>query len=211
MIIFSIGYAPTVEDGKVVSQFGTLSIDGGENRLNVAITRAKEKIIVVSSIDPLQLRTPSEGSLGVSYLRKFLEYAKNISEGKTDDASAILRAFGKENFDKIAQEQTLLNGSEGLLERLQKSGFEVRKNVGYSKGTFDLAIVDKTNTHKFSLGIEIDGVNYSGILDAKDRDVYSQNILEDRGWKTYRLSSRDWWADSDGVIREIKQELKSSG
>ncbi|MBI5224343.1 hypothetical protein HY989_00570 [Candidatus Micrarchaeota archaeon] len=211
LIIFSIGYAPTVEDGKVVSQFGTLSIDGGENRLNVAITRAKEKIIVVSSIDPLQLRAPSEGSLGVSYLRKFLEYAKNISEGKNEDASAILRGFGKENFDKIAHDSSLLAESIGLIERLQKSGFDVKKNVGYSKGTFDLAIVDKNNPHKFSLGIEIDGVNYSGILDAKDRDVYSQNILEDRGWKTYRLSSRDWWADSDGVMREIKQELKSNG
>ncbi|WP_223593651.1 hypothetical protein [Neobacillus bataviensis] len=57
------GYYPLLhiyaknEEGKVYNRFGMLNQKGGENRLNVAVTRAKEGIIVVSSIEPEELNS----------------------------------------------------------------------------------------------------------------------------------------------------------
>ncbi|KAJ1394159.1 P-loop containing nucleoside triphosphate hydrolase protein, partial [Ochromonadaceae sp. CCMP2298] len=74
IIIFSIGYAPD-KQGKVKLQFGSLNADGGENRLNVAVTRAKENVIVVSSISPNQMKTDDTKNDGPKLLKKYLEYA----------------------------------------------------------------------------------------------------------------------------------------
>ncbi|MEK6954318.1 MAG: AAA domain-containing protein [Candidatus Micrarchaeota archaeon] len=212
MIIFSIGYAPSAEDGKVLTQFGTLSMEGGENRLNVAITRAREKIFVFSSIEPQQLKITDESNVGGQLLRKYLEYAKFVSEANTEQVSSILRTLDPQLYEKSLQKQHTLADSLSLAisESLRKTGLEVTEGIGLSNYSLDLAIVDKDDKHRFSLGIEIDKHPYSGLLDAKERDVYRQNLLESKGWKIYRISPRDWWSDSDGIIREIKQELKSS-
>lgn len=71
IIIFSIGYARN-EYGKVVAHFGPLSVEGGENRLNVAITRAKEKIYVVTSIEPEELAVEGTKMQGLKYLKAIL-------------------------------------------------------------------------------------------------------------------------------------------
>ncbi|MFH1257548.1 MAG: AAA domain-containing protein, partial [Candidatus Micrarchaeota archaeon] len=210
MIIFSIGYAPSVEDGRVLTQFGTLSMEGGENRLNVAITRAREKVIVVSSIDPLQLKITDESNIGGKYLRKYLEYAKAVSDNNGDEISAILKSVGGDAYEKSMLSQPSASDalSDELFIQLQKAGLEVKKEVGYSNYALDLAIIDKSDQHRFALGIEIDKHNYGGLLDAKERDVYRQNLLESRGWKLFRVSSRDWWSDPEEIVRAIKQELK---
>ncbi|MFH0971401.1 MAG: AAA domain-containing protein [Candidatus Micrarchaeota archaeon] len=212
MIIFSIGYAPSIEDGKVLTQFGTLSMEGGEHRLNVAVSRAREKIVVVSSIDPLQLRITEESNIGGKYLRKYLEYAKAVSENNTGEINGILKSLGggpayeKAPSMQAAQISEIANE---LFEQLSKIGLTVRREVGYSNYALDLAILDKEDPHRYALGIEIDKFNYSGLLDAKERDVYRQNLLESRGWKVFRVGSRDWWSDSEGIIRQIRQELKN--
>jgi len=211
MIIFSIGYAPSAEDGKVLTQFGTLSMEGGENRLNVAITRARDKIFVVSSIEPQMLRITEESNVGGQLLRKYLEYAKFVSEANTEQVFGILRTLDPQLYERSLQKQHTLADSLSLAisESLRKAGLEVSEGIGLSNYSLDLAIIDKADRHKFSLGIEIDKHTYSGLLDAKERDVYRQNLLESKGWRIYRVSPRDWWSDSEGIIREIKAELKS--
>jgi very-short-patch-repair endonuclease len=210
MIIFSIGYAPSVEDGKVLTQFGTLSMEGGENRLNVAISRAKEKVVVVSSIDPMQLKITDESNVGGQFLRKYLEYAKAVSDANVGEINRILRSINSDLFEKSKLHQSQSSGgiTDKLFELLTKQGLVCKKEVGLSNYALDLAIVDKDDPHRYALGIEIDKHNYSGLLDAKERDVYRQNLLESRGWKIFRVSDRDWWNDSEEIVREIKSELK---
>lgn len=211
MIIFSVGYAPSVEDGKVLTQFGTLSMEGGENRLNVAITRAREKIVVVASIEPQQLRLADDSNVGGQFLRKYLEYAKFVSEGNTEQVAGILRSLDPQLYEKSLQKQSTLGDSLSLAvsENLRKIGLEISEGIGLSNYSLDLAIIDKEDRHRFALGIELDKHPYYGLLDAKERDVYRQNLLESKGWKIFRISPRDWWADSEGIIREIKTDLKS--
>ena len=81
IIIFSIGYARN-EFGKVNASFGSLSNEGGENRLNVAITRAKQKIYVVTSIEPEELKVDGAKFAGPKLLRSYLAYARAVSKGK---------------------------------------------------------------------------------------------------------------------------------
>ncbi|MBC7389896.1 MAG: DUF4011 domain-containing protein [Opitutaceae bacterium] len=92
IIIFSIGYAPD-SSGKMNHQFGSLNLVGGENRLNVAITRAKEKVIVVSSIHPQQLNVENALHDGPKLLKKYLEYALNVSEGKFEALNTLNSGF----------------------------------------------------------------------------------------------------------------------
>lgn len=78
IIFFSITYAPS-SSGRFVMQFGSLSKQGGERRLNVAVTRAREKMYVVSSILPNQLQTEGLKNEGVHYLKEYLKYAWEVN------------------------------------------------------------------------------------------------------------------------------------
>ena len=73
-----MGYAPNKE-GKTFLNFGPLSKEGGEKRLNVAISRAREKLIIVTSLLPNDLKRITDGDenrkLGPKLFKKYLEYA----------------------------------------------------------------------------------------------------------------------------------------
>ena len=51
-IILCIGYGPTKGSGAVPNRFGPINLEGGERRLNVAVTRARRQTIVVHSLRP---------------------------------------------------------------------------------------------------------------------------------------------------------------
>ncbi len=77
-IILSVGYGKTPH-GRVLHRFGPLNLEGGERRLNVAITRARRRMTVVSSLlasdlDPTRLK-----ARGAVMLRDFLAYAADGS------------------------------------------------------------------------------------------------------------------------------------
>ena len=62
-------------------QFGSLNMANGENRLNVAVTRARKKIKVVSSLLPTELKVDNTANEGPKVFRDYLEYAFNVSNG----------------------------------------------------------------------------------------------------------------------------------
>jgi hypothetical protein len=72
-IWFSIAYAPS-ESGRLISQFGSLSQEGGENRLNVAVTRARKSVRVFSSFHPAEFPVAESAGKGPVLLKKYLEY-----------------------------------------------------------------------------------------------------------------------------------------
>jgi superfamily I DNA and/or RNA helicase len=78
IILFSIAYAKN-EEGKVYNRFGMLNQKGGENRLNVAVTRAKEAITVVTSIEPEELNVANTSQMGPKLLKAYLKYVRAVS------------------------------------------------------------------------------------------------------------------------------------
>ncbi|MFY4776155.1 AAA domain-containing protein [Metabacillus sp. RGM 3146] len=209
IIIFSIGYAKT-EDGKVYNRFGSLNQKGGENRLNVAVTRAKEGSIVVSSIEPEDLNVANTSERGPKLLKSYLKYARAVSEGKLEDVQAVVQEVNEAVNTHVVQQDLHFDSpfEEQVYQQLRNLGYEVTTQVGMSGYRIDMAVVHPNDRSRYILGVECDGAMYHSSPSARERDVYRQRYLESRGWKIERIWSRNWWKNPVNEVERIDQRIK---
>ncbi|GAE95261.1 DNA helicase related protein [Gracilibacillus boraciitolerans JCM 21714] len=210
IIIFSIAYAKNKE-GKVYNRFGTLGQEGGENRLNVAVTRAKQEIHLIASIEPHELNVTNAKNIGPKLLKAYMEYAQAVSDLKKDSIEATLTNLSGGEVNTQTQEGSLQFDSpfeEEVYEKLTEIGYSVDTQVGMSGYRIDLAVVDPNDPSKYVLGIECDGAMYHSSPAARERDIYRQRFLESKGWKIERVWSRNWWKDPFGEIERIDRVVK---
>ena len=202
IIIFSIGYAENA-DGKVYTNFGSLSAEGGENRLNVAITRAKSKIIVVTSIEPEVLKVDTAKNLGPKLLKKYLMYVRAVANGDEKETKAILSELSTNEGKPENPIMTTVAAVEvRIKERLEKLGYKVDTNLGNTNSRISLAVYDE-KTDKYLVGIELDKDAFETSKSIMERDVYKPRFLESRGWTLIRVWCRDWWLYPNKVIKTI--------
>lgn len=209
IIIFSIGYAKN-EEGKVYNRFGSLNQKGGENRLNVAVTRAKEGIIVVSSIEPEDLNVSNTSERGPKLLKSYLKYVRAVSGGKIEDIRSVVQEIN-EAVNTHTVNQSLQFDSpfeEQVYHHLRNLGYEITTQVGMSGYRIDMAVVHPNDHSRYILGIECDGAMYHSSPNARERDVYRQRFLESRGWTIERIWSRNWWRNPVNEIERIDQRIK---
>lgn len=187
IIIFSIGYGPD-KDGNVSLNFGPLNQSGGERRLNVAVSRAREEMIVYSSLMPQHI--PSEGiaAKGVAALRNFLAFAIDGKMTRDNDSAAV------------AANETIV---ENIADRLREKGLNVVTKVGRSAFKIDLAIVDESNPDNYRLGIILDGRDYHALPTVRDREITVPSVLRALGWRLYRLWTIDYLENPETVIKNI--------
>jgi len=205
VILFSVGYAQN-EKGKLLHNFGWLNQTGGENRLNVAISRAKKKIHVVCSFDPSELHVETSKNPGPIIFKKYLEYAMAVNARDSGTMRAILRSFSEHAV------QTSRSGGEGefrsqVYEALTQAGFEVECEVGVGEYRIDLALKEG---EKYILGIECDSWADSPSSGVRERDYHRQKYLRSRGWKLCRIWSSDWWRDPANELDKIVSLAASS-
>ncbi len=197
VIIFSIGYAKNTS-GRLVHNFGWLNQKGGENRLNVAISRAKKKIHIVTSFRPAELNLDESKNEGPKILKKYLEYAFAISNGDKSDAERVLQSFGETyGITPVAYETEY---AQMVAEALRERGYDIDTQVGIGGYRIDIAV---RKEGKYVLGIECDGKLYSTASSARERDYHRQKYLESRGWRIKRIWSMDWWRDPEQEIHNI--------
>jgi len=205
VIIFSFAYAKD-EKGKVIRNFGWLNQAGGENRLNVAISRAKKKIIIVTSINPEELVVDDLKNEGPKFFRKYLEYTKAVSLRDVKSAERILSSM----CEKAEREKESVLDFEkeikGRLSQILPAGYEIECNVGMGNYKIDMAVKEKASG-KYVLGIDIDGKLYERFKSERDRDIHRNSYLTSRGWQIYRIYSSNWWRDSAGELEKIKGYL----
>ncbi|WP_423409023.1 AAA domain-containing protein [Heyndrickxia sp. MSNUG] len=209
IILFSIGYAKN-EEGRIYNRFGMLNQKGGENRLNVAVTRAKEEIMVVSSVEPEELNVAGTAGLGPKLLKSYLKFVKAVAAAQPAHINTVVQEIN-ENVNTHVQEQELHFDSpfeEQVYKQLRNLGYDVVTQVGMSGYRIDLAIVDPNDHSKYMLGIECDGAMYHSSANAKERDVYRQRFLESRGWTIERIWSRNWWRNPTTEIERIDMKIK---
>ena len=207
IIIFSIGYARN-EYGKVVAHFGSLSVEGGENRLNVAITRAKEKIYVVTSIEPEELIVEGSKNAGPKIFKSYLKYVRAISNKKYKEAGFVLDSF-KPSLPNSNME-TINNSIENdIKNELIKLGYSVETNLGNTDYKLSLAVYDK-KIDRYLLGIECDYAAFKSSDSILERDVYRTKFLQSRGWTIMRVWSRDWWMNKNKVITNIVKAINEA-
>jgi very-short-patch-repair endonuclease len=183
-IILDIGYGKN-ESGKMIMNFGPLSNDGGERRLNVAITRAKYNLKLVGSIQPEDIAAEKVSKAGPKLLRDFIKFAKN--GGKTDKMLLSEGGGFKTKFEK------------SVCDFLVSRGYDVALQVGTSSLRIDLAVRHPEDKGQYVIGIECDGQHYGDARTARDRDRTRQSVLKLMGWELYQIWSVSW-------IRNLKEE-----
>ncbi len=193
IIIFSTGYGYD-EKGRLSSNFGLLNKEAGENRLNVAISRARRKIYVVCSFNPGDLRVEQSVNQGPRLFRDYLRFVKAVSEGRSRDALRILN---------VQQEEDLRHEAPNILaDRVEayyrKKGFDLVRNYGDTGYKIDLA-VRKAGEHHPSLAVECEGPNYFSGKSAKEREIYRKKLLEAKGWEVKRIWSRNHWLEREAL------------
>lgn len=204
IIIFSVGYAKNEQD-KVSINFGSLSQDGGENRLNVAVSRAKKKTYVITSIEPEELYVAKTKNNGAKLFRQYLQYAKEVSDQSKERQTALLTQLSPSVETK---ELHLDEFVEELSTELKKAGYTIENNVGSGKYKLDIAIWDE-NRKAYILGIECDSMLYGNGQTLIERDLYRQRFYEARGWDVMRVWCYDWWRDAQGVLALISEHLNT--
>ncbi len=206
-IIFSVAYAPSHPGGRVNQQFGSLNMKGGENRLNVAITRAIQRVDIVASINPeSDLSVSTAKSIGPKVLKDYLCFARAVALGDLDRVNDILNRLnpnlqlrgGGANITESPFESE-------VLEALEAAGFTVNTQVGQSGFRIDMAIVHPEDPSRYLVGIECDGAMFHSGVSIRERDVFRQRFLEDRGWTIHRIWSTNWWQDKDKEIAKIQR------
>ena len=192
VILFSVGYAAD-KDGKLAMNFGPLNRTGGERRLNVAVTRAKEQVVVFASIHGSQIDLSRTSAVGAAHLKSFLEFAEKGSDAAPQAAAKDNGAFPK-----------------AVAEFLRGKGYEVDECVGTGACRIDLA-VKKPGADDYLLAIECDGPSYASQLTVRDRDQLRPSVLKSLGWKLTRLWSVDWALDrtrAENALLALLDSLK---
>ncbi len=188
-IIFSIAYGKDSQ-GRLLLNFGPVNREGGERRLNVAVTRAKYNVQLVSSMRHTDIDLSRTQSVGARKLKEYLDYAEN-------GESALARSVSVNPFEQYDSEFEM-----EVCEFLREKGFSVDTQVGCSSFKIDLAL-KRPDSSDYVLAIECDGATYHSSKSTRDRDRLRQEILEGMGWKFYRIWSTDWFRNK----REEKERL----
>jgi len=211
VIIFSVAYAKDKE-GKFRVLFGSLNQEGGENRLNVAVTRARESVMMVTSFDPPDLPVEETKNLGPKRLKEYLTYAKAVSEMRKEEVAALLRKLDAIAIGPVVPSPTIDLGASlenQVKDALVSQGFKVEERVGFSGYKIDLAVIDPNDESRYALGIECDGATFHDARSARERDVVRQRFLEDRGWTIERVWSRNWWRNRTGELDRLAARINA--
>jgi hypothetical protein len=163
-IIFSVGFGRDAA-GRVSMNFGPLNAEGGERRLNVAITRARDRLLVFSSMQPDAIDLSRTRALGVRHFRQFLEFAQRGIGAMAEATAAHSGAARPSGFE------------EAVRAALVGRGWEVDSRVGCAGYRVDLAVRAPGEPGRYLLGIECDGPMYARASTARDRDRTRRAVL----------------------------------
>jgi very-short-patch-repair endonuclease len=197
VIILGIGYGPD-DTGRVAMRFGPLNRQGGQRRLNVAVTRARQHMTVISSMRAHNIDLSRTNAEGPKLLRAYLDYAERGVEALRGTITGV----SDRGFDSPFEQE--------VCDELTRRGLTVHPQVGCSGFRVDLAVVDPAEPGRYLLGVECDGATYHSSATARDRDRLRQEILEGLGWRICRIWSTDWLRDRKGQVRRVLAALQTA-
>ena len=194
VMIFSVGYGYD-QDRRITMNFGPLNKQGGERRLNVAVTRARERVVLVSSIRYDDIRLESTQAEGVHSLHHYMRYAerrpKNLMNGEVGGG-----------YDSPLE--------LGVAEEVERLGYRAVPWVGSSSFKVDLGVVDPEDPTRFIMGIMCDGDNYRSASTSRDRDRLRLQVLESLGWRIHRIWSPDWVQRHGTEVKRLEKALRGA-
>ena len=196
VIFISMGYAKDKE-GVFRMGFGPLNQKNGERRLNVLVTRAKEKVRFFSSVRSSDFDLSKTESRGAKLLHQYIKYAE--SNGDVSTLDNPYEYSSEVDQDNIFQ--------QGVANELKDLGYQIKEELGQAGYRIDIAIIDPNNKSKFLLAVECDGASYHSSSTARDRDRIRQSVLENLGWRFHRIWSTDWFQNPDAEMKKLENAI----
>ncbi|MBI1357187.1 MAG: DUF3320 domain-containing protein [Acidobacteria bacterium] len=186
VVFISVGYGRDAE-GALTMSFGPLNREGGQRRLNVLCTRARQRCVVFSSLRSQDIRIGERTPEGVQALASFLHLAEHGALDKRAQASVQDR-------DSLVEE---------VADALAVRGYETVRNAGDSTYRMDLAVVDPQRPATYLLGIECDGLRYQSARTARDRERIRPAVLRGLGWSLATVWAKAWFDNPAGEIERL--------
>jgi len=194
VIIFSVGYGPD-EAGKVTTNFGVLNKDRGWRRLNVGITRARQRVEVIASMTAGLI--PPSVNENVEYLRNYLDYAE---QGK----GTLAIPYSSTGLEPESPFE------ESVIKAVQGWGYIVEPQVGAAGFRIDMGIRHPAFPGMFAIGIECDGYQYHSAPAARDRDRLRDEVLTGLGWTLHRIWGTAWYRNRAQEETRLRQAIEAA-
>lgn len=187
IILFSVGYGPD-KNGYVSMNFGPLNNNGGERRLNVAVSRARYEMVVFSALRSDDIDLKRSDAKGVAGLKYFLEFAEKgttplLESQLTDDCHSAM--------------------VEDIAREISNLGYDVNTSVGRSAFKIDVAVVNPKDPSSYLLAILCDGKSYYEAKTVRDREIVRPDVLAMLNWNVMRIWSVDWLQNRDQVLKNV--------
>ena len=191
------------ETGRVPLNFGPLNREGGERRLNVAVTRARREVVVFSSFDPADLHAEETTSVGVKHLRSYLDLAAAGSATRAGAASPDGPTGGGRRLLPVVDRHR-----EQVAEGLRTRGLVVRTDVGLSEFRIDLVVSLPDDPAREVLAVLLDGPVWAARRTVAERDGLPVEVLV----RTLRWPAveRVWlpsWLSTPGAVLDRLEDV----
>ena len=190
----------------MLMNFGPINKSGGERRLNVAFSRAKQHMAVVSSI-----RHPAitnDYNDGANCLKNYLRYAEAVSAGNREAAHRVLHGMSRwQATDDDVADASADPLAEQIAAALVEQGYMVDRAVGQSHFRCDLA-VRREGEATYRLAVLLDSDNYYDQSDLLERDLMRPKLLRDFGWNVAFVLAKDWYDDRHAVLARLQLLLQ---
>lgn len=193
IILFSVGYGPD-ENGKMTTNFGPLNREGGWRRLNVAITRARQRVEVISSFHPGQLASTN---MGVNSLARYIDFAQRG-----------MPALAVDHVESLGDAESPFE--EDVIREIVALGFEPVPQVGTAGYRIDIGIRHPLEPGRFILGVECDGAAYHSSRVARDRDRLREEVLTRLGWRIHRIWGISWVREREEQLERLRAAIEEA-
>jgi very-short-patch-repair endonuclease len=178
-ILLTVGYGKG-DDGRLRYIWGPLLEVGGERRLNVATSRARSRMTLVTSFKPEDINPAASSAAGFQLMYRFIQFMASDGESFGDSPGRDVK----------------MNAFEvNIYEELQARGLQLEPQWGVGGYHLDFAVKDPDVPGRFVMAIECDGAAHHSSSTARERDRLRQQQLERLGWKFHRIWSTDWFSD----------------
>jgi very-short-patch-repair endonuclease len=194
IIVFTVGYGPD-EAGRLTMNFGPLNREEGWRRLNVAITRARRRIEIISSFRAEQMA--DTGSEGVRHLRGYLGFA----------ARGMPALAGEPSPTGLDAESPF---EEDALAVIRGWGYQAETQVGSAGYRIDIAVRHPNLPGCYALAVECDGAMYHAAKTARDRDRLREQVLRGLGWQVHRIWGISWVREREAQKERLRQAIEAA-
>jgi primosomal replication protein N'' len=210
VIVFSTTFGRNPQ-GTFRRFFGVLGQKGGERRLNVAVTRSRRKIYMVTSM-PIKdisdaLTTRRKLATPRDFLQGYMEYARTVSDGDFAGARALLSRWADPQLKAGTVHQRADDGfSLAVGDYLQALGRTVASATQEDAFGLDFAI-EHPKTGLYAIGIECDAPRHELLGRARAREVWRPNVLRRAVPVIHRVSSQGWYHDAETERRRLREAI----